>query len=107
MLHRGTSIDQWLNDLISCGITVPAHYRNGERVSLACPHPYCGPLWNGNGTPVSSSVLRPLRISFQPPPAPSDSRPPVISAATFGAPVTSCVTVSLVTPPLAASISYV
>ena len=67
----------------------------------------CGPLWKGRGTPVSSSVLRPLSTSYQPPPAPPVSHSPASNAPNFGAPVTLCVIVTLVTPPLAGSISQV
>ena len=44
-----------------------------------------GPLWNGSGVPVSSSVFSPLSTSFQPPPAPRGSCSPATSAATPGA----------------------
>src|SRR5690606_9644108 len=58
-----------------------------------------------SGSPVSSSVLRSLSTSGQPPPAPCDSRPPPTMAARFGAPASSWVTVSEVTPRSPSAIS--
>ena len=51
-----------------------------------------------NASPVSSSVLRLLSTYAQPPPAPASSIPPDSSVASCGAPLSSCVSVSRVTP---------
>jgi hypothetical protein len=51
-----------------------------------------------NASPVSSSVLRLLSTYAQPPPAPASSIPPDSSVASCGAPSSSCVSVSRVTP---------
>lgn len=68
-------------------------------------------FWLGAGRssdlPVSSSVFRPLSTQLQPPPAPVSSISPASSAASFGAPWSSWITVSFVMPPLASPISYV
>jgi hypothetical protein len=64
-----------------------AHLRN-ETPALGTNH-HSGPLWNGSGWPVSSSVFSPLRISLQPPPAPPVSLSPRSTPAHNGAPVTS------------------